>query len=217
MAAEQTHPIEAYFWPTPNGLRVSVALAEFGIPHVVNFINIQKREQFSPEFLQLSPTGKIPAIVDPEGPDGNPISVFESGAILMYLGRKFGRFYPVDDERKRVAVEEWLVWQVSNFGPTLSQIHHFSRFAKEDVPYAKDMYQKQTNRLYKVLDNWLADREYLAGEFSIADMAGIGWTSRHEWQNIDLAEHPNLKAWYDRMMARPGVAKGMAIKPPPSD
>jgi GST-like protein len=203
-------PIELYFWPTPNGWKISIMLEELGVPYEVKYVNISKGEQFEPAFLAISPNNRMPAIVDPDGPGGQPISVFESGAILQYLGRKSGRFYPTD-ERARVAVDEWLFWQVGGLGPMAGQAHHFRNYAPEKIQYGIDRYTNEVHRLYGVMNKRLADRDFLAGDYSIADMACIGWVIPHKNQGQDLAEFPHLKAWFDRMHARPAVLKGIAI------
>lgn len=216
MPHEQTRPIELYFWPTPNGWKISVMLEELGIPYETHWVNIGQGDQFKPEFLKISPNNRMPAIVDPEGPDGKggygdeTVSVFESGAILQYLGRKFGQLYPAD-ERIRIKVEEWLMWQMGGLGPMAGQAHHFRLFAKEKLPYAIERYTKECARLYGVMDKQLASREFLADEYSIADIACIGWVSSHERQGQDLADFPHLKAWFERMIARPGVKKGLLL------
>ena len=203
-------PIELYYWPTPNGWKITIMLEELGVPYEVKYVNIGRGEQFKPEFLAISPNNRMPAIIDPEGPDGKPISVFESGAILQYLGRKFGKFYP-SGERERVEVEQWLFWQVGGLGPMAGQAHHFRQYAPEKIQYGIDRYTNEVNRLYGVMDKRLADRDYLAGDYSIADMACIGWVIPHKNQGQDLDEFPNLKAWFERMMARPAVQKGVEI------
>ena len=203
-------PIDLYFWPTPNGWKISIALVEMGLPYKITYIDIGKGDQFDPEFLRIAPNNRMPAIVDHDGPDGRPISVFESGAILQYLGRKTGQFYP-QDERTRVAVEEWLMWQMGGLGPMGGQAHHFRLYAPEKIPYAIDRYTNECNRLYGVMNMRLADSEFLAGDYSIADMAAIGWIARHERQGQDLADFPNLKRWYHTIMARPAVVAGMAL------
>jgi len=178
--APKPKPIQLYFWPTPNGVKISVMLEECGLPYEIVPVNISKGDQFKPEFLAISPNNRMPAIVDPQGPGGKPISVFESGAILQYLGRKTGKFYP-QDERKRVAVEEWLYWQVGGLGPMAGQANHFRAYAPEKIPYAIDRYTNEMHRLYGVMNTRLKDRAYLAGDFySIADIACIGWTN--SWQ-----------------------------------
>jgi len=204
-------PIDLYYWPTPNGWKITIMLEELGVPYAVKLVNIGAGDQFKPEFLAIAPNNRMPAIVDHEGPDGREISVFESGAILMYLGRKYGRFYPTDDERKRVAVEEWLMWQMGGFGPMLGQNHHFNTYAPEDLPYAKQRYTDETHRLYGVLDSRLHGREYICDEASIADMACIGWAKGWERQKMDIAEFPNVKRWLATMLARPAVERGLAV------
>ena len=206
----QSKPIELYYWSTPNGWKISIMLEECGLPYEVSYVDIGKGEQFTPEFLRISPNNRMPAIVDPDGPDGQPISVFESGAILLYLGRKSGRFYP-QDERGRVEVEQWLMWQMGGFGPMLGQYHHFTSYAPEKIPYAIKRYQDETHRLYGVLDRRLADREFVAGDYSIADMACVGWATLWERQNIDIAEFPNVRRWLDTLLARPAVQTGLAL------
>ena len=210
-----TAPIELHYWPTPNGWKVSIALEEMGLPYTLFPVNIGKGDQFRPEFLAIAPNNRMPAIVDPEGPDGAPISVFESGAILQYLARKTGRFYGAD-ERERVAVEEWLFWQVGGVGPMAGQAHHFLKYAPameppQDLPYAKDRYRNEVNRLYGVLDRRLSDREYVAGNYSIADMAIWPWASLWEGQEQDISRFPHMAAWLDRIAARPAVQAGRAL------
>ncbi len=203
-------PIRLYYWPTPNGWKITIMLEELGAPYEVIPVDIRKGDQFDPAFLAISPNNKMPAIVDPDGPGGAPISVFESGAILMYLGRKFGKYYP-SEERARVEVEQWLMWQMGGFGPMLGQNHHFALYAPEKIPYAIDRYRNETHRLYGVLDKRLMDRDFIAGDFSIADIASIGWATGWEKQGIDRAEFPHFGAWFDRMLARPAVARGLKI------
>ena len=207
---EQISPIEVYYWPTPNGWKVSIMMEELGIPYEIKFVNIGAGDQFEPEFLKIAPNNRMPAIIDPEGPDGKPISVFESGAILQYLGRKFNKFYP-SDERARVEVDEWLMWQMGGLGPMAGQTHHFRVYAPEKVPYAIDRYTNEVNRLYGVLNKRLEGREFIAGEYSIADMACIGWAQLWERQGQDIKQFPNLESWIERMKARPAVAKGLAL------
>jgi GST-like protein len=218
MATTQTKPIELHFWPTPNGKKITVMLEELGVPYELFFVNIGKGEQFKPEFLAISPNNRIPAIVDPEGPGGKPVSVFESAAIMMYLGRKFGRFYP-QEERQRVVVEEWLMWQMGNVGPMFGQANHFRNYAPEKVPYAIARYTNEVHRLYRVLNTRLEGREFVAGEYTIADMALIGWMRDMDRYGIDPAEFPNAKAWIDRLADRPATAKGLAVvaPTPPTD
>ncbi|WP_274424818.1 glutathione S-transferase family protein [Chelativorans sp. YIM 93263] len=206
----QNSLFELHYWPTPNGWKVTIMLEELGVPYEVHYVNIGRGQQFRPEFLKISPNNRMPAIIDPEGPGGEPISIFESGAILQYLGRKFGRFYP-SDERARVEVDQWLFWQVGGLGPMAGQAHHFRKYAPEEVPYAIERYTNECNRLYGVMNKRLADREFLAGEYSIADMASVGWVKSHEGQGQDLNDFPNLKRWFDTLMARPAVERGLAV------
>ncbi len=204
-------PIEFWTWDTPNGRKISVALEEMGLPYTVHPVNIGKGEQFNPDFLRISPNNKIPAIVDPEGPRGTPISVFESGAILIYLGAKTGKFWP-KDLADQVPVLEWLMWQMGGFGPMPGQVHHFLQVENEqDRRYGLERYSKETRRLYGVLDKRLGEVEYVAGAVSIADFAILGWAWRHERHQVDLADFPNVKRWYEAMMARRGTAKGFAV------
>jgi GST-like protein len=205
-----TAPIELYYWPTPNGWKITIMLEELGVPYEVKYINIGKGDQFAPDFLKIAPNNRMPAIIDPDGPGGKPISVFESGAILQYLGRKYGKFYP-NDERKRVQVEEWLFWQVGGLGPMAGQAHHFRNYAPEKIEYGINRYTNEVNRLYGVMNKRLEGRDYLAGEYSIADMACIGWVIRYERQGQDLNDFPNLKAWFERMHRRPAVLKGIEV------
>ncbi len=203
--------IELYTWSTPNGRKASIALEELGLDYTVHTINITKDEQFAPDFLKISPNNRIPAIVDPEGPEGEPISLFESGAILIYLAEKTGKLLPTAP-RARYAALQWLMWQMGGFGPMLGQAHHFRRFAKEEVPYAVERYTNETRRLYGVLDKRLQEADYLAGEaYSIADIATFPWAARHEWHGIALEDFPAVKRWYDAIEARPAVQKGMAV------
>lgn len=210
MADAQLQPIELLYWPTPNGWKVSIMLEECGLPYEIKLINIGKGDQFTPEFLAISPNNKIPAIVDPNGPDGQPISVFESGAILQYLARKTGKFYPTD-ERKRVAVEEWLFWQVGGLGPMAGQAHHFRLYAPEKLPYAVSRYTNEVHRLYGVMNTRLKDNEYLAGDYSIADIACIGWAKLWERQGQDIAEFPHFQRWLEAVKARPAVQRGLMV------
>ena len=202
--------IDLYTWSTPNGRKISIALEELGLPYSVHPINITKNEQFAPDYLKISPNNKIPAIVDPQGPDGRPISLFESGAILIYLAEKTGRLLPAAARARHEALQ-WLMWQMGNFGPMLGQAHHFRRFAKEQIPYAIDRYSNETRRLYGVLDKRLGQADFVAGDYGIADIAIFPWAARHEWQGIALEEFPNVKRWYDAIAARPAVQKGMAV------
>lgn len=205
-----TAPIELYYWPTPNGWKITIMLEELGVPYEVKYINIGKGEQFEPDFLKIAPNNRMPAIVDPDGPGGEPISVFESGAILQYLGRKFAKFYPAD-ERARVQTEEWLFWQVGGLGPMAGQAHHFRQYAPEKIEYGINRYTNEVNRLYGVMNKRLAEREFLAGDYSIADMASIGWVIPHERQGQDLNDFPHLKRWLETVMARPAVIKAIGV------
>ena len=202
-------PIELYYWPTPNGWKISIALEEMKLPYVLKLVNIGKGEQFEPSFLKIAPNNRMPAIVDPGGPGGKPISVFESGAILQYLGRKTGKFYP-KDERARVAVDEWLFWQMGGLGPMAGQANHFLTYAKEDLAYPKKRYTDEVHRLLGVMNKRLATRKFLAGAYSIADMACWGWVlSATRYQPLD--EFPHLADWYARIGARPAVKRGHAL------
>ena len=203
-------PIELYYWPTPNGWKISIMLEETGLPYTVKYINIGKGEQFEPSFLKIAPNNRMPAIVDPQGPDGQPISIFESGAILQYLGRKTGQFYPAD-ERARVEVDQWLFWQMGGLGPMAGQAHHFRQYAPEKIEYGINRYTNEVNRLYGVMNKRLADRDYRAGDYSIADMACIGWVVPHQNQGQNLDDFPNLKRWFEAVKARPAVEKGLRV------
>lgn len=203
-------PIDLYYWPTPNGWKITIMLEELETPYQIKYINIAKGEQFEPSFLAIAPNNRMPAIVDPDGPDGAPISVFESGAILQYLGRKFGRFYP-SVERARVEVDQWLFWQMGGLGPMAGQAHHFRNYAPEKIQYGIDRYTNEVNRLYGVMNKRLADRDYLAGDYSIADMACIGWVIPYKNQGQDLDDFPHLKAWFERLHQRPALLKGIAV------
>ncbi|RXF72003.1 glutathione S-transferase N-terminal domain-containing protein [Hansschlegelia zhihuaiae] len=211
MAEAATPPIDLHYWPTPNGWKITIMLEECGLPYRVIPVNIGAGDQFKDEFLRISPNNKMPAIVDPDGPGGQPISVFESGAILTYLGRKTGRFYPAD-ERRRTEVEEWLFWQMGGFGPMLGQVHHFRNYAPEKIPYAIDRYVNEANRLYGVLDARLEGRDFICGDYSIADMAVVGWAKGWEKQGQQIDDTPNVKRWLEAMLARPAVARGLAVK-----
>jgi len=203
-------PIELHYWPTPNGHKITIMLEECGLAYEIKPVNIGRGDQFKPEFLAIAPNNRMPAIVDPNGPGGKPISVFESGAILQYLGRKTGKFYPTD-ERHRVDVEQWLIWQMGGLGPMAGQAHHFRNYAPEKITYGIDRYTNEVNRLYGVMDTQLRDRPYLAGEYSIADMASYPWVRPYKNQGQDIAEFPNLEKWYQRMHDRPAVAKAVKI------
>jgi len=203
--------IDLYFWTTPNGFKIPIFLEEAGLPYRPKPVNIGKGEQFDPQFLRYSPNNRIPAIVDDAPADGGPpISVFESGAILQYLGRKTGKFYPAE-ERARTEVEQWLFWQVGGLGPMAGQNHHFNVYANERIPYAMERYVKETARLYGVLDRRLADREFVAGSYSIADMACYPWIVPYERQSQNLADFPHLKRWFEAVAARPAVKRAYAL------
>ena len=203
--------IELWAYNTPNGRKISVALEEMGLPYTVRVVDITKDQQFAPDFLAISPNNKIPAIIDPDGPDGAPISVFESGAILLYLGQKAGKFWP-DSARAQVPVLEWLMWQMAGFGPMPGQVHHFIALKDEtDRRYGLARFSAETRRLYGVADRRLGEVEFFAGAISVADFAILGWAWRHERHQVDLADFPNVKRWYDTMMARPGVQRGFAV------
>jgi GST-like protein len=205
--------IELYTWSTPNGRKVSIMLEECGLPYNVHTINIgTNREQFAPDYLKINPNGKIPSIVDPDGPDGKPISMMESGAILIYLADKTGRFFPQKD---RYQVLQWLMFQMGSVGPMFGQAHHFMRAKKDEIPYGSERYGNEAKRLYGVMDGQLGRSEHLAGrEYTIADIATYPWVARHEWHRVDLGAFPNVKRWYDRLGARPAVMKGMAVPQP---
>lgn len=203
--------IQLHAFDTPNGRKISVALEEMGLAYEVRIIDIGQGEQFDPAFLTISPNNKIPAIVDTDGPGGAPISVFESGAILVYLAEKSGRFLP-RDARARVAVFEWLMFQMGGFGPAPGQVHHFVALKDDEQRrYGLERFMAETRRLYGVMDRWLAESEYFADELSIADFAIVGWVWRHVRHQIDLASYPHVQRWYQAMMARPAVARGFAV------
>lgn len=209
--ASAQQPIEVFFWPTPNGFKITVMLEECGLPYFIRPLNISKGDQFKPEFLKISPNNRMPAIIDPNGPGGKPISIFESGAILQYLGRKTGKFYPVD-ERKRVKVDEWLFWQMAGLGPMAGQAHHFRLYAPEKIQYAIDRYSNECRRLYGVMEKQLAQHKWLAGsELSVADFACLGWARPMERQGQDPREFPNILRWIERLKARPATARGLAV------
>jgi len=209
-SAKTAKPIELYYWPTPNGFKISIMLEECGLPYVLKPVNISKGEQFNPDFLKIAPNNRMPAIIDPQGPGGRPISIFESGAILQYLGRKTGKFYPAD-ERARIEVDQWLFWQMGGVGPMAGQVHHFKNYAVETLTYAINRYVDEVNRLYGVMNLRLKDRPFIAGKYSIADMALVGWVNGWERQGQDMNEFPNLKRWLDDVKARPAVKRGMAL------
>jgi GST-like protein len=198
--------IDLYTWSTPNGRKVSIMLEECGLEYAAHPIDISKGEQFAPEFLKISPNNRIPAIIDREANR----HLFESAAILMYLAEKTGRFWPADTDRHWQTVE-WLMWQMGGVGPMFGQVHHFVKYNKGKAPYAEERYLKEAKRLYSVLNQRLSDNEYMAGEYSIADMATWPWVSRFEWQTIDLNEYPNVVRWYKAIAARPAVQKGYHV------
>jgi len=209
-------PIDLYYWPTPNGWKITIALEEMGLPYTVHPINIGKGDQFDPAFLKIAPNNRMPAIVDPEGPDGAPISIFESGAILQYLARKTGTFYGTT-ERERIAVDEWLMWQMGGVGPMAGQAHHFLKYAPtmdppQVLPYAQERYRNEVGRLYRVLDTRLAENQFVAGDFySIADMAIWPWANGWEGQQQTLEDKPNFRRWLEACWARPAVKTGRAV------
>ena len=212
----RSKPIELYYWPTPNGWKISIMLEECRLPYAVVPVNIARGDQFKPEFLKISPNNRMPAIVDPDGPGGRPISVFESGAILQYLGRKTGKFYPAS-ERARIAVDEWLFWQMANLGPKAGEASHFRRYAPEKIPYALERYGNEIERLFGVMNTRLKDHRFLAGSYSIADMACVGWVRLFERLgerdgSKPLANFSHLKRWLDEVRARPAVQRGMHIR-----
>ena len=206
--------IQLYAFDTPNGRKISVALEEMGLPYEVTVVDITKDEQFAPEFLKISPNNKIPAIIDPQGPSGGygqPISVFESGAILLYLGQKTGQFWPADPA-EQVPVLEWLMFQMGGFGPMPGQVHHFIGLKDEaDRRYGLARFSAETRRLYGVMDRRLAGRAWFANALSIADFAILGWVWRHQRHQVDLADFPNVQRWYAALMARPAVQRGFAV------
>ena len=202
--------IDLYTWSTPNGRKVSIMLEECGLPYNVHKINIgTNKEQFAPEYLKINPNGKIPSIVDADGPGGKPIAMMESGAILIYLADKTKRFFP---EKQKYEVLQWLMFQMGSVGPMFGQAHHFMRAKKDEVPYGTERYGNEAKRLYGVMDRHLEKNVFFAGnEYSIADIAIYPWAARHEWHRVDLAAFPNVKRWYDKVGARPAVIKGMAV------
>jgi GST-like protein len=204
-----SEPIDLHFWPTPNGWKITIMLEECGLPYRVTPVDIANGEQFREEFLRISPNGRMPAIVDPDGPGGAPISIFESGAILQYLGDKANAFYP-KDRRARTRVEEWLFWQVGGIGPMAGQAAHFN-YQKEKITYAIERYTNESRRLYGVLDKRLGESEYVAHDYSIADMALWPWIRGYKALGIDLAELPNLQRWFKQIGAREAVRKGSSI------
>jgi GST-like protein len=202
--------IDLHTWTTPNGRKVSIMLEECGFAYRVHKVDIGRGDQFTPEFLAINPNNRIPAIVDPDGPDGAPLKLFESGAILVYLSGKSGRFLPQSVRGKYIALQ-WLMFQMGGVGPMFGQAHHFLRSAKEQVPYGIERYSKETRRLYGVLDKRLGEAAYLADEYSIADIATYPWVARFDWHKVDLNEFPHVKRWFDTISARPAVARGMLV------
>lgn len=202
--------IELYTWPTPNGHKIHIALEELGLPYGVHAVDIGAGEQFAPDFLAISPNNRIPAIVDRDGPGGKPYALFESGAILMYLAEKTGRLMP-RETRARYDVIQWVMFQMGNIGPMLGQAHHFRQYAPEQIPYAVQRYTKEAGRLYGVLDGRLAGREWLAGDYSIADIANFPWLRSSERQGVTLADYPNVQRWFDAIATRPAVERGLKV------
>lgn len=207
--------IDLYTWGTPNGRKVSIMLEEVGLPYQVHKIDITKNDQFTPAFVAINPNSKIPAIVDAQGPKGKPFTLFESGAILIYLADKTGKFLSTDSEQRYIELQ-WLMFQMGGVGPMFGQAHHFMRAAKEQIPYGIERYGNEAKRLYGVMNKRLDKVPYLAGAaYSIADIATYPWVARHEWHRVALADFPHVKRWYDTIGARPAVAKGMAVPTPP--
>lgn len=204
-------PIDLYTWPTPNGHKIHIALEELGLPYKIHAIDIGKGDQFQPAFLKISPNNKMPAIIDPEGPDGQPLALMESGAILIYLAEKTGQLMPTDP-RGRTTVLSWLMFQMAGVGPMLGQVHHFRHYAPEPLPYAIQRYTDETTRLYRVMDQRLGESAYLGGaEYSIADIATFPWIRSWEKQGQDLAAHPHLQRWFEAIAQRPAVERGLQV------
>jgi len=208
---EQEETITLYFWSTPNGYKIAIMLEELGAPYRVEFVDLGKGEQFAPSFLAISPNNRIPAILDPDGPDGQPLAIFESGAILQYLGRKFGAFYP-SSERAKAEVDQWLFWQVGGLGPMAGQCEHFRTYATEKIPYAIDRYTKEVERLFRVMEKQLSSGDYLAGGYSIADIATFPWA--RTWQTLgqDIRNFPHVERWLARIAERPAVMRGLELR-----
>ncbi|PZM08608.1 glutathione S-transferase N-terminal domain-containing protein [Rhizobium tubonense] len=202
--------IDLYYWPTPNGRKITIMLEELGTPYEVKYINIKKGEQFNPAFLSIAPNGKIPAIVDHDGPGAEPISIFESGAILQYLGRKFQRFY-ASNERQRATVDQWLFWQMANLGPMAGQANHFRNYSEQRIDYAIQRYTDEVRRLYRVMDQRLAREQFLAVDYSIADMASFGWIGQHANAGLQLDEFSNVRRWFEAIDARPAVRRAIEV------
>jgi len=208
-------PIELYYWPTPNGWKITIALEELGLPYNLHLVDIGAGDQFKPDFLKIAPNNRMPAIIAHDGPDGEPIAIFESGAILQYLARKTGKFGGTS-ERNRIEVDQWLMWQMGGLGPMAGQAHHFLKYAPamdppNDLPYAKDRYRNETGRLYGVLNHRLEGRDYVAGEYSIADIANWCWVRTHKWSGVEIDEFKNLQRWVDAIYERPAAAKGITV------
>ncbi|MGQ0578670.1 MAG: glutathione S-transferase N-terminal domain-containing protein [Betaproteobacteria bacterium] len=205
--------IDLYTWSTPNGRKVSIMLEELGFAYTVHAIDLRRGDQFKPEFVAISPHSKIPAIVDNEGPEGRPYALFESGAILLYLAERTGRFLSARATERFDAIQ-WLMFQMGGVGPMFGQTHHFLRAAPQPVPYAIERYSKETRKLYAVLDQRLAGRDWLAADYSVADIATYPWIARHDWHKVELADFPNVKRWFDTIGARPAVQRGMKVPAP---
>lgn len=203
-------PIQLYYWPTPNGKKITIFCEETDLPYRIVPVDITAGEQFDPEFLKISPNNKMPAIVDPDGPGGEPVSLFESGAILIYLAEKTGRLLPTDP-RERLEVLQWLMFQMGHVGPMLGQAHHFRKYAREKIPYAVERYTNEAARLYGVMDDHLAGRDFFAGEYSIADVAIYPWLVSHPDQGQEMGDYPNLARWFGRVGSRPAVERAMRV------
>ena len=202
--------IDLYYWPTPNGWKITILFEELGLPYSVIPVDINKGEQFDPDFLSIAPNNRMPAVVDPDGADGKPLSLFESGAIMLHYADKHRRFVPAD-EQGRAEVLQWLFFQMGNVGPMLGQCHHFRNYAPERIPYVTERYTNEASRLYRVVDKRLADRDFIAGAYSIADMAIFPWMRIWRNQGQDIADYPNVAAWLERNKARPAVRRGLAV------
>lgn len=212
---KQTSPIDFYYSASPNGRKITIMLEELGLPFTLHYLHFSRRDQYRPEFLKLNPNNKIPVITDPEGPGGGPVTIFESAAILKYLGEKFGRLYPTD-WRQRVETDVWLIWSVASFGPMIGQLHHFYHDTPEPVPYAITRYEDEMHRLYRVLHERLEGREWIAAStYTIADISTFGWVHRHPRHKLDLATYPNVERWYDAIFERPAVTRALAMPVPP--
>lgn len=202
--------IDLHMWPTGNGYKILIMLEECDLDYKIKWVNIFEGDQFKEDFLKISPNNKMPAIVDHDAADGKPLSIFESGAILQYLGRKTDKFYP-EEERRRAETDQWLFWQVGGLGPMAGQAHHFVHYAENKIPYAVERFSKETNRLYGVMNKRLEAYDFLAGDYSIADMAAFPWVRRYAWQGVDIDHYPNVKSWYARIEERPAVQRALAI------